>query len=135
MIRKEAFEIDGRQVEIQQFGAVQGWKLLRKITSVVGPAIGKGSVDYGAAIDLLFLRLSEADLISLLKKLTQYVWVNDQPLNFETDMAVGNFSVRVLTEVLKLNYEEFFFTIQGAVKDLLAEMAEQTATRESQLEE
>jgi len=135
MIRKEAFEIDGKQVEIQQFGAVQGWKLLRKITSVVGPAIGKGSVDYGAAIDLLFLRLSEADLISLLKKLTQFVWVNDQPLNFETDMAVGNFSVRVLTEVLKLNYEEFFFTIQGAVKDLLAEMAEQTATRESQLEE
>lgn len=130
MITKESFDIDGRRVEIQQFGAVQGWKLLRKITSVIGPAIGKGSVDYGAAIDLLFLRLSEAELINLLKKLTQFVWVDDRPVNFETDMAVGSFSVKVLTEVLKLNYEEFFFTIQGAVKDLLAEMAAAQETQD-----
>ena len=36
---------------------MQGWELLRKLTAIVGPAMGKGANDYGAAIDTLFMRL------------------------------------------------------------------------------
>ena len=126
MIERSNFVIDGKNVEIQQFGAVQGWKLLRKLTAIVGPAMGKGANDYGAAIDTLFMRLPENELIALLKKLTQFVWIDDRPLNFETDMLVGSFSVKVVTEVLKLNFEEFFLTIKEQFQGLLQEVIEET---------
>lgn len=126
MIERSNFVIDGKNVEIQQFGAVQGWKLLRKLTAIVGPAMGKGANDYGAAIDTLFMRLPENELIALLKKLTQFVWINDRPLNFETDMLVGAFSVKVVTEVLKLNFEEFFLTIKEQFQGLIQEVIEET---------
>ena len=122
MIRKERFVIEGREVEIQQFGAIQGWKTLRQITSVIGPAIGKGSnADYGQAVDLLFMRLSESQMIGLLKTLTQFCFIEGRPVQFETDMAVGKFSTLLLKEVLRLNYEEFFFTVRDAIKELLTE--------------
>tara|TARA_B100000683_G_scaffold277527_1_gene336660 strand:+ start:5738 stop:6121 length:384 start_codon:yes stop_codon:yes gene_type:complete len=126
MIERSNFVIDGKNVEIQQFGAVQGWKLLRKLTAIVGPAMGKGANDYGAAIDTLFMRLPENELIALLKKLTQFVWIDDRPVNFETDMLVGSFSVKVVTEVLKLNFEEFFLTIKEQFQGLIQEVIEET---------
>ena len=125
MIERSNFVIDGKNVEIQQFGAVQGWKLLRKLTAIVGPAMGKGANDYGAAIDTLFMRLPENELIALLKKLTQFVWIDDRPVNFETDMLVGSFSVKVVTEVLKLNFEEFL-TIKEQFQGLIQEVIEET---------
>lgn len=125
MIERSNFVIDGKNVEIQQFGAVQGWKLLRKLTAIVGPAMGKGANDYGAAIDTLFMRLPENELIALLKKLTQFVWIDDRPVNFETDMLVGSFSVKVVTEVLKLNFEEFFLTIKEQFQGLIQEVIEE----------
>ncbi len=126
MIERSNFVIDGKNVEIQQFGAVQGWKLLRKLTAIVGPAMGKGASDYGAAIDTLFMRLPENELIALLKKLTQFVWIDDRPVNFETDMLVGSFSVKIVTEVLKLNFEEFFLTIKEQFQGLIQEVIEET---------
>ena len=123
MIKREQYVIAGKNVEIQQFGAVQGWKLLRKITSVVGPAMGKGSVDAGMAVDMLFQKLPEAELINLLKKLTQFVWVEGQPINFEVDMVVGQFSADLITEVLKLNFEEFFLTIKDKLVGLIQEVS------------
>lgn len=131
MIRKETFEIQGKQVEIQQFSAVQGWKILRKITSCVGPAIGKGTMDPGMAVDVLFQRLPEAELIGLLKKLTQFVWIDGRPVNFEMDMVVGEFSLKVLTEVLRLNFEEFFLTIKELFTGLAEEVQNLTMSSES----
>ena len=111
--------IAGRQVKIQRFGAIEGWKLLRRIMSVVGPAMGQSSTDPGMAIEILFQKLPESELLTLLKRLTAYVWVDGQQLNFELDMAVGQFSLDVLTEVIALNYGEFFLSVRERVADLI----------------
>ena len=47
------------------------------------------------------------------------------PVNFETDMLVGSFSVKVVTEVLKLNFEEFL-TIKEQFQGLIQEVIEET---------
>ena len=104
--------IEGRQVKIQRFGAIEGWKLLRKIMGVVGPAMGQTTTDPGMAIEVLFQKLPETELLTLLKRLTVYVWIDGKPCNFELDMAVGQFSLDVLTEVISLNYSEFFLSVR-----------------------
>ena len=111
--------IGGRQVKIQRFGAIEGWKLLRRIMGVVGPAMGQSSTDPGMAIEILFQKLPETELLALLKRLTAYVWVDGQQLNFELDMAVGQFSLDVLTEVIALNYGEFFLSVRERIADLI----------------
>jgi len=111
--------IAGRQVKIQRFGAIEGWKLLRRIMGVVGPAMGQSSTDPGMAIEILFQKLPETELLALLKRLTAYVWVDGQQLNFELDMAVGQFSLDVITEVIALNYGEFFLSVRERIADLI----------------
>ena len=111
--------IAGRQVKIQRFGAIEGWKLLRRIMGVVGPAMGQSSTDPGMAIEILFQKLPETELLTLLKRLTAYVWVDGKQLSFELDMAVGQFSLDVITEVIALNYGEFFLSVRERIADLI----------------
>ena len=121
-------EIEGKQVKIQKFGAIEGWKILRRITAVVGPTIEKGLMDVNGAVESLFQRLPEQELISLLKRLTTYVWIEGEQCKFEIDMKVGNFSFDVLKEVLKLNFEDFFLKAKEAIAGSLvpAEMPQET---------
>ena len=104
--------IQDRHVKIQKFGAIEGWKILRRIMAVVGPAMGEAQVEPGKAIEVLFMKLPEAELIALLKRLTAFVWIDNKVVNFELDMAVDSFSLDVLTEVIKLNYGEFFLSVK-----------------------
>lgn len=120
--------IEGKQVKIQKFGAIEGWKILRRITAVVGPTIEKGLMDVNGAVESLFQRLPEQELISLLKRLTTYVWIEGEQCKFEIDMKVGNFSFDVLKEVLKLNFEDFFLKAKDAIAGSLVpvEMPQET---------
>ena len=108
-------EIEGKQIKIQKFGAIEGWKILRRITAVVGPTIEKGLMDVNGALESLFQRLPEQELISLLKRLTTYVWIDGEQCKFEIHMKVGSFSFDVLKEVLKLNFEDFFLKAKEAI--------------------
>ena len=54
--------IDGRLIGIHEFGAIQGWKIMRKIMSVVGPVMAEftsGEEAIPRAIMVLFDRLPE----------------------------------------------------------------------------
>ena len=42
----------------------------------------------------------------------KFVWIDNKVVNFELDMAVDSFSLDVLTEVIKLNYGEFFLSVK-----------------------
>lgn len=123
MTHKEV-TIEGKHIKIQRFGAIEGWKILRRIMSVVGPAMGEAQVEPGRAVELLFMKLPEQELIALLKRLTTYVWIDNKQCNFELDMAVGDFSLEVLTEVIKLNYSEFFLSVRQKFLDFMQSLQE-----------
>ena len=114
-------ELDGKKVEISKVGAIEGWKILRGLMAVLGTALERGSFGTGNAAETLFMKMPEQELIALLKRLTAYVRINGAPCNFELDMGVSSFSIDVITEVIKLNFEDFFSKMQTLWKGFLGE--------------
>lgn len=114
--------IDGKQVVIFKFGAIQGWKLMRKIMAVVGPVMGEftsGEDSIPKAIGTLFDRLTEQELISLMKELTSSCTIDGHRVQMERDLGVNKFTIDLITEVIKANFEEFFTLVQEKVGDFL----------------
>ena len=119
--------IDGRLIGIHEFGAIQGWKIMRKIMSVVGPVMAEftsGEEAIPRAIMVLFDRLPEQDLINLLKALTENCTIDGRRVAFERDLGVNKFTIDLITEVVKVNFDEFFTLVQEKLGGFLGEMEE-----------
>ena len=117
--------IDGKLVCIHEFGAIQGWKIMRKIMSVVGPVMAEftsGEDAIPRAIMVLFDRLPEQDLIALLQSLTENCTIDGRRVAFERDLGVNKFTIDLITEVIKANFDEFFTIVQEKLGGLLGEM-------------
>lgn len=117
--------LDGRLVCIHEFGAIQGWRIMRKIMSVVGPVMAEftsGEEAIPRAIMVLFDRLPEEDLINLLKALTENCTIDGRRVGFERDLGVNKFTIDLLTEVVKANFDEFFTLVQEKLGGFLGEM-------------
>lgn len=118
--------IEGKQVVIYKFGAMKGWKLMRRIMSVLGPVMGEfttGEDAISKAIGTLFDRLSEEEFMRLMLDLTSSVTIDGHKVNFERDLGVSKFTMDLIGEVLKANFEEFFTLVQEKVGDFLGTMA------------
>ena len=118
--------IDGKQVVIYKFGAMKGWKLMRRIMSVLAPVMGEfttGEDSIPKAIGTLFDRLSEEEFMRLMLDLTSSVTIDGHKVNFERDLGVSKFTMDLIGEVLKANFAEFFTLVQEKVGDFLGTMA------------
>lgn len=113
--------VDGKQLKIQQFGAKQGWKLLRKLSEIAGPAIAYGSDNKWAELFKdLFEKLDDEQMFSLLDELTSVVLVDDAKYS-EKHLKQYYFTIQVCGEVIKYNFEDFFLPIQKMLADLAIE--------------
>jgi len=129
MYEKVEVTIRGKQVEIFKFGAVEGWKIMRKIMAVVGPTMTTLSKSDGEpdedmlskAVSLFFDRLSEKELIQLLKSLTSSCTIDGAKVIFDRDIGVNGFTIELVKAVLGANFEEFFTEVQGLMADSLDE--------------
>jgi len=114
--------LQGKQVVIFPFAAMQGWKLTRRLMSVLGPVMGEAGLGEGGiagAIGILFDRLTEEEMEKLLLELTSQVTIDGHKCNFNRDLGVNKFTVDLIEEVIKANFEEFFTMVQDKVGDFL----------------
>jgi len=131
MYGQEHRTIEGREVVIYKFGAIQGWKIMRKLMSVLAPVMTEftmGQDSITSAVETLFDRLSEQELIELMKKLTETCTIDGAKVIFDRDMGVNQFTIDLLTEIIKVNFEEFFTLAQEKVSGFLG--GEETMKKE-----
>ena len=122
MYGQEHKTIQGKEIVIYKFGAIQGWKIMRKLMSVLAPVMTEftmGQDSITSAVETLFDRLSEQELIELMKKLTETCTIDGAKVVFDRDMGVNQFTIDVITEIIKVNFEEFFTLAQEKVSDFL----------------
>lgn len=121
MYEKVEVIVSGKDVEIFKFGAIEGWKIARKMLSVVSPALTqlqKGEEGLTAAVGLLFDRLSEKELLQLLKSLTSSCTIEGRKIQFDKDLGVNRFTIELVKKVIEVNFEEVFTLAQEAMGDL-----------------
>lgn len=104
--------IDGKKISIQRFGAKEGWKLLRKLSSIIAPSLGELAEDnYADAFALVFDKLPENDFMNLLNQITSVCLVDDKKYS-DQDLANYMFTLKVVKAVLEYNFEDFFSPIK-----------------------
>lgn len=104
--------IDGKKISIQRFGAKEGWKLLRKLSSIIAPSLGELAEDnYADAFSLIFDKLPEDDFMHLLNQITGVCLVDDKKYS-DQDLANYMFTLKVVKAVLEYNFEDFFSPIK-----------------------
>ena len=119
--------IDNKKVSIGRFPAREGWSLLRKLTSIVGPSLAEIADDkYGNALNMLFEKLPEDDFLDMLDQLTGICLVDDAKYS---EKHLGNymFTVKVCKAVLEHNFDDFFSPIVEAMKGLLGKVDAKTS--------
>ena len=122
MYGKEHVTIQGKEIVIYKFGAIQGWKIMRKLMSVLAPVMTEftmGQDSITSAVETLFERLSEQELIDLMKKLTETCTIDGAKVIFDRDMGVNQFTLDLITEIIKVNFEEFFILAQEKLNGFL----------------
>ena len=104
--------VKGRQITVTKFGAIEGWRLVHKISSIIAPSLGFAAEDnYSKAIGALFTNCSESDFLSLLKQFSSVVLIDGKKVNFELDFADYQFAMAVVNEVIDYNFKEFFLSV------------------------
>jgi len=104
--------IDGKKISIQRFGAKEGWKLLRKLSSIIAPSLGElAEENYADAFALVFDKLPEDDFMHLLNQITSVCLVDDKKYS-DQDLANYMFTLKIVKAVLEYNFEDFFSPIK-----------------------
>jgi hypothetical protein len=104
--------IQGKSVSIGKAGAVEGWKLIHRLSKAMGPFIdclGKGEIGEGIAKSMG--SMSSDELVALLRDLTSSVLVDGRKFG-EAEFSDYGFTLLVVTEVIKYNFSGFFLPIQ-----------------------
>ena len=115
--------IEGKKVEIGKFGAKEGWLLLRKLSSILGPSVAEIAEDnFGKGMSMLFDKLPEDEFWNMLKQLTGISLVDGKKFTDEY-LADYMFTLLVCKEVLAHNFEDFFSPIQEVLQDLMRKQA------------
>ena len=110
--------VDGKVIKIQQFGAREGWKLLRKLSEIAGPSVASIANDnFEQAVQNIFEKISEDEMFALLDQLTSVCLVDDAKFN-DSHLRDYYFTLKLCGEVIKYNFEDFFSPIQKLVADL-----------------
>lgn len=108
--------IDGKKISISKFGAIEGWKLVHKILSVLGPSVASiAKEDYEGAVSTIFEKCDADQLVALLQQLTSVVLVDDKPTVFSEDFKNYMFTLQVCKAVLEYNFDDFFSPIKEVI--------------------
>jgi hypothetical protein len=112
--------IQGKNVSVTKFGAVEGWKLLHKLVSILGPSIAEITDDHIAkGTQLLFDKMDENQMISLLQQLTSVCLIDGRKVDFASDCKDYLFTVELCKEVIEYNFKDFFLGVVSQVTGLL----------------
>lgn len=108
--------IKGKKVSISKFGAIEGWKLVHKILSILGPSVASlAKEDYQGAVSTIFEKCDEDQLVSLLQQLTSVVLIDDKQTVFSEDFKDYMFTLLVCKAVLEHNFDDFFSPIKEVI--------------------
>ena len=104
--------INDKTIEIKQFGAKEGWKLLRKLLGIISPTVtALEKEQFGEAISKAIESLPEDKMIALINQLTSVVLVDGKKFS-DDDLRSYMFTLEVCYHVLEYNYEDFFSKIK-----------------------
>lgn len=110
--------IQGKQVTITKFGAVEGWKLLHKLLTKLGPSMAVADDDLGEAVKILSEKLDENQFVALLTQLTSVCLIDGKKVDFARDCADYSFTLDLVVEVLEYNFSDFFLSVAQKVRGL-----------------
>jgi hypothetical protein len=107
-------------ITLTKFGAIEGWKLLHRLGSIAGPALGHAADDNTEkAISVVFEKCSEDELIELIKQLTNTVLVDGKTLqNFNEDFKDYSFTMELCAKVIEYNFKDFFSKLAMGLKGI-----------------
>jgi len=112
--------INGKVVTVTKFGAVEGWKLLHKLISTVGPSIAEVTDDHIAeATKMLFDKMDETQMIAMLQQLLGVCLIDGRKVDFQTDCQDYMFTLEICKEVIEYNFKDFFLGVVQQVTGLL----------------
>lgn len=100
---------------IGKFSAIEGWKLIHRLTKVAGPMIGAFSKgDFSRGISDLFNELTEDDLIRLIRQLTSVCLMDGKKI---TDADLSDYAtiLELCGEVVKHNFGDFFSQVMDGM--------------------
>ena len=122
----EEADIDGFKVVVNQYSATEGFKILTKLTKMLGPSIAKATggltgsslMDMeiadgaiGGAIDSLVMQLDPDSNLQLILRLLASTTVDNQPIvkeSFDLLFQGKIFSVfKIIKFALEVNYKDF----------------------------
>lgn len=111
--------VQDKQISISRFGAIEGWRLVHKISSIVGPSVGAlAKEDYQDAVSLIFSKCDEDQLINLLQQLTSVVLIDGKRYD---RLGEYMFTIEVCKAVLEYNFNDFFSPIKEVLAGLFQE--------------
>jgi hypothetical protein len=112
---------------IGKFSAIEGWKLIHRLTKAAGPMIGAFSAgDFSKGISDLFREINEDDLVRLIKQLTSVCLVDGKKVN-DNDLVEYAFVLELCGEVIKYNFGDFFSQVVDATQSVIGQrQADQT---------
>lgn len=119
MLAQKNVTIDGEDFQITTFPATRGFRILKELTRLLGPAFAewaKGGEDGMAlAVNAIVDNLDSVNVENLVKELISSVSKGSVAVNFDMEFA-GNYNKLFLLvrEVIQLNYGSVF-TVLGSV--------------------
>lgn len=110
--------IGGKSCAVGLFAAEEGWRLLHKLTRIIGPAISLfGAKQWSAGLKAIFSEMDENEMIALIKLLTSVVQVEGRKFT-TADMANYAFTIEACAAVVKENFSDFFLELTEMAGDL-----------------
>lgn len=110
--------IDGKTLTISKFGAKEGWKMVRKLAVLFGPALAKlTDDDYSGAVEKVLSKLPEEEFMFLLEQLTGSCLVDGAKYS-EVHLSDYMFTIKVMKAVMEHNFSDFFSPIKKAMAGL-----------------
>ncbi len=113
-------KIGTHNVTIGKFGAMEGWRVMHRLSSVIGPSMGSLFDDkYEDAIRLFFEKCDEDKMLEMMNTLLAVTLLDGRQVVFNEDMKDYSLCMEMCVEVVKHNFQEFFLTISKKVSGLL----------------
>jgi len=104
-----------RQCSIGKFSAIEGWKIIHKLSKSISPLLGSfKSGDIAKGFSDFFSDLTAEELIALIRQLTSVCLVDGVKVS-EKDLSQYAFTLQLCGEVVKHNFGDFFSQIMEAI--------------------
>lgn len=137
MIHTREILVDGQKYNVTQFSASKGMKLLTRLVKILGEPMAsflsnpdaQQEQAFQVALGSLSDKLDEDVVLNTVKELVDSVSTSEGPIQFDLHFA-GRFGhlFKVLGEVLKIQYGDFFGVLVAKGSGALAKKKVKTRT-------